>query len=209
MGRRASPQVPPGFLRDGGSCGSGRGRAAAAVVTTPAQRGAIRLAGGRGRGGRRVGHGPQSKDRGGGLIFVELFGRRLEDEEEEYQPIIRRYIAASLTLGSVSQHRRADMQQRLCCVIYRHQEEGVIPAGRELESVSFNQRYLQSLSGSLKRGPDTHRAPGALQCRKNSSFFCLHGETEAEGYAGSQTQAITWETTNKNLIEISQMRERH
>lgn len=79
--RRASPQVPAGFLCDRWSGGSRSAGATAAVVTTPAQQGAIRAAGG--RGGRRVGHRPQSKDRGGGLIVVELFGRRLEERGDQ------------------------------------------------------------------------------------------------------------------------------
>lgn len=61
MTRRASPEVPARFLCDRWSDGSRGGGAAAAVVATPAQRGAIRAAGRRGRGGRRVGHGPQSE----------------------------------------------------------------------------------------------------------------------------------------------------
>ena len=79
MSRRASPQVPAGLLGDGRPGVSGRGDAAA-VVTAPAQTGAIRAAGRRGRGRRRVGRRPQSEHRGGGLIFVELFGGRLGRE---------------------------------------------------------------------------------------------------------------------------------
>lgn len=81
--RRASPEVPAWFLCDGRSDGGRRGGAAAAIVAAPTQRGAIRAAGRRGRGGRRVGHGPQSEHRGGGFIIVELFGRRLEGEERK------------------------------------------------------------------------------------------------------------------------------
>lgn len=75
--------MPAWFLCDRRSYGSRSGGTAAAVVTTPTQLRAIRTARRRGRGGRRVGHGPQSEHRGGGFIFVELLGRRLEEEEEE------------------------------------------------------------------------------------------------------------------------------
>lgn len=85
VSRCASPQVPAGFLSDRRPGVYGSGGAAAAVVTAPAQRGAIWAAGGRGWRGRRVSHWPQSKHRGGGFIFVELFGGRLEEEEREEQ----------------------------------------------------------------------------------------------------------------------------
>lgn len=84
MSRRASPQVPAGLLCDGRP-GVGRrgGGAAAAVVAAPGQRRPVGAAGGRGRGGRRVCHRPQAEHRGGGFIFVELFGGRLGDGGEE------------------------------------------------------------------------------------------------------------------------------
>lgn len=79
--RWASAVVPARFLRHGWADGRRSGRTAAAVVAAPTQQGAIRAAGRRGRRGRRVGRGPQAEHRGGGFIFVKLFGRRLREEE--------------------------------------------------------------------------------------------------------------------------------
>ena len=78
-GRGASPREPAWFVgdgrgRDGGRVGVG---VAAVAMGTPAQRGAIGAARRRRLGGGRVGHAPQAEHGGGGLIVVELFGRRL------------------------------------------------------------------------------------------------------------------------------------
>lgn len=72
--------VPAWFLGHWWSDSGGRGRAAAAVVAAPTQRGAVRAAGRWGRRGGRVGQRPQAEHRGGGFIFVELFRRRLEQQ---------------------------------------------------------------------------------------------------------------------------------
>lgn len=76
--RRASAVVPAWFLSHRRSASSRGSSAAAAVVAAPTQRRAVWAAGRRGRRGRWVGHRPQAKHRGGGFIFVELFGCRLE-----------------------------------------------------------------------------------------------------------------------------------
>lgn len=82
MTRCASAVMPAWFLCHRRPYRRRCGGAAAAVVTAPAQRRAIRAAGRRGRRARRVSHGPKTKYRGGGFIVVELFGCRLHKGEE-------------------------------------------------------------------------------------------------------------------------------
>lgn len=80
MRQRLSSWLPAGFLRDRRYGGKRAGCTAATVVAAPAQKGAVWAAWG--LGGGRMGHRPEPEHRGGGFIFVELPGCRLEERRK-------------------------------------------------------------------------------------------------------------------------------